>query len=104
MYAGLSGSFGGANYQGTYEFEHEQDAMQAAFNLAVEEYQSYEGMYGLMNWNDCEEDCRESGWITDDMDEDTIGKLVDSVYNDEIDDWISYYVKLDDGTGEEEEE
>lgn len=95
LYAGLGGGFGGAHYEGTYEFEHEEDAMQTAHQLAVEEYQSYEGLHGLLDWGDCEEDCHENGFITDDMDEDEAGCVVDEMYNEEIESWIDYDIKLE---------
>lgn len=95
IYAGLGGGFGGPQYQGTYDFASEDDAMDAAYHLAIEEYQSYEGLHGLLDWYDCEEDCRENGFITDDMDEDEAGCVVDEMYNEEINSWIDYNIELE---------
>lgn len=49
IYAGLSGGFGGATYQMTEDYASMEDALEDAYALAVEEYQSYEGCHGLMN-------------------------------------------------------
>ena len=63
LYAGLGGGFGGARYNQTIEAENIDEACEAAYELAVEEYQSYEGCHGIMNWGDCYEDAVESGFI-----------------------------------------
>ena len=56
LYAGLGGGFGGANYCETVEAENIDEACEFAYELAIEEYQSYEGCHGIMNWGDCYED------------------------------------------------
>ena len=63
LYTGLGGGFGGARYNQTIEAEDIDEAYQAAYELAVKEYQSYEGLHGIMNWGDCYEDAVESGFI-----------------------------------------
>ena len=50
IYAGLGGSFGGATYQGTGDFESREAAEQAAYEAAVEEYEMYEGLHGILDW------------------------------------------------------
>lgn len=52
IYAGLSGGFGGATYQKTEDYSSMDEALEDAYNLAVEEYQSYEGCHGIMSWDD----------------------------------------------------
>ena len=49
LYAGLGGGFGGARYNQTIEAEDIEEAYEYAHDLAVEEYQSYEGLHGIMN-------------------------------------------------------
>ena len=49
IYAGLGGSFGGAAYRGTGDFKSLADAENEAYELAVEEYQSYEGYHGILS-------------------------------------------------------
>lgn len=48
IYAGLSGGFGGATYQKTEDYSSMDEALEDAYALAVEEYQSYEGCHGIM--------------------------------------------------------
>ena len=92
LYAGLSGGFGGARYCQSVEAENIDEAYQAAYELAVEEYQSYEGCHGIMNWGDCYEDAVESGFIDEkSMTEDEIHEYVDDMYQNEIESWIEYY-------------
>ena len=87
----MGGSMGGAKYNGTYEYNSEVDALKDAYNLAVEEYQSYEGCHGILSWEECKEDLIDSFGADEVTDED-----VDMHYQDQIDGWIVYYVKLHD--------
>lgn len=84
IYAGLGSSFGGAVYQGTVLAKSYEEAEEYAYQLAVEEYQSYEGLHGIKSWEDIEEE------LGPDCDEDTISEA----YNDEIDTWTDYYAVL----------
>ncbi|MBO7210999.1 MAG: hypothetical protein J6V44_08305 [Methanobrevibacter sp.] len=93
IFAGMSGSFGGAQYHGTYEYIDEDEAMADAYLKAEEEYQSYEGCHGIMSPSDVEEDLRDSGFIDDDMTDDEVADMVDCYYREEIESWISYYVQ-----------
>ena len=92
LYAGLGGGFGGANYMGTYEYESIDEAQQDAYRMAEEEYQSYEGYHGLMNFEDCLEDLRDSGWVQDDMTDAEVEDMVYSHYLENLESWIDYYV------------
>ena len=87
IYAGLGGSFGGANYQGTYEYNTREEAEEDACLMAEEEYQSYEGYHGIMSWDDCREDLIES------CGEEPSEEDVDTHYREEIESWTSWYVK-----------
>lgn len=86
IYAGLGGGFGGPNYIGTFEFDSEDDALQTAYDMSVEEYQSYEGAHGIMSWDDCRDNLFESHFDYDD-------ESVDAHYQEEIESWISYRVE-----------
>lgn len=86
IYAGLSGGFGGASHQETDEFNSEEEALEHAYHLAIEEYQSYEGCHGILDWLDCREDLIKSGFSYNDDD-------VDARYQEEIESWIEYYVE-----------
>ena len=52
IYCGMSGSFGGASYNGTYEYANIDEATEDAYRMAEEEYQSYEGCHGIMSLED----------------------------------------------------
>ena len=86
IYTGLSGGFGGAHYDGTYEYNDIEEALEDAYQRAVDEYESYGGHHGLMSWDECREDLEESfGYAPTDDD-------VDLHYREEVESWISYYV------------
>ena len=103
LYASLGGGFGGAHYCQTVEVENIDEACQAAYELAVEEYQSYEGCHGIMNWGDCYEDAVESGFIDEEsMTENEIHEYIDDLYQEEIESWIEYYAIKDEGQDPED--
>lgn len=104
IYAGMSGSFGGAQYQGTYEYDDIDEATRDAYRMAEEEYQSYEGYHGIMSPEDVEEDLRESGFIDDDMTDNEIEDMVASHYLEQIESWVSYYVKPATGPNDQDED
>ena len=86
IYAGLGGSFGGAEYQGTGDFRSLADAEQYAYELAVEEYEFYEGLHGILSWHDVA-DANGLDYISG-------SNEIDELYNQEIEDWIEYYAIL----------
>ena len=87
LYAGLGGRFGGANliFKGV-EYDNKEEATKAAYEYAVEEYQSYEGCYGLTSYNDIEENPEDYG-----LDEDPEAEDINEVYTEELESWIEYY-------------
>lgn len=87
LYAGLGGRFGGANliFKGV-EYDNKEEATKAAYEYAVEEYQFYEGCYGLSSYGDIEANPEEYG-----LDENPKAEDVDEVYIEEMEDWIEYY-------------
>ena len=89
IFAGLGGGFGGPNYHGTYEYPNRDEAMRDAYDLAVEEYQSYEGSHGILSWDDVYQDLYDNGYI-DTIDNNEIEDMVDSAYQEEIEGWITY--------------
>lgn len=90
IYAGLGGSFGGANYKFTIEAKSKEEAEDIAYNEAVEVYQDFEGTYGIMDWNDCAISLEIDPYTEND---DLIEK-VDELYNEEMENWIKYYAIL----------
>ena len=93
IFAGLGGSFGGAVFQGVYEYDDATTAEADAYRMAEEEYQSYEGCHGIMSWEDCYEDAKESGWIDEASTQNEIEDCVDNHYLEEMESWLSYYVR-----------
>ena len=55
IYAGMGGSFGGANFIGLAVHDNEEQAMEEARCVAIEEYESYERLYGVFD-QQCDED------------------------------------------------
>lgn len=104
IYAGLGGSFGGAEYQCTIEAKDIEEATQYAYQIAEEIYQSYEGYHGLMSWEECLEDLRDSEMIDEDMSDNEIEDTVNAHYLDTIESWIDYYAVEATRENEEEEE
>lgn len=97
IYAGMGGSFGGAQYHGTYEYDDVNEAADDAYHMAEEEYQSYEGYHGIMSWQDCYEDLLES------YGEEPEEEDVDMHYREEIESWISWEVKPAIGPDDQDE-
>lgn len=88
VFAGMGGGFGGAKDCGVYEFKNAEEAVQCAYEMAVQEYQSYEGYHGIISWGDIADDPEEFG-LEEGYTEDDINEI----YNEEIESWISYYVE-----------
>ena len=86
IYAGLGGGFGGATYQGTGDFSSLDSAEEMAYQLASEEYESYEGNHGIRSWADVAD---EEG-LDYEEDEDEINEI----YEDEKESWMEYYAVL----------
>lgn len=79
IYAGLSGSFGGAKYVGTLNDVTLEAASEAAFESAIEEYESYEGYHGLRD-------------ISDIMEEEGVNEQeATDIYIEERESWLDYY-------------
>ena len=89
LFAGMSGGFGGPNYHGTYEYPNRDEAMKDAYDLAVEEYQSYEDYHGILSWDDVYQDLVDSGFI-DTISDNEIEEMVDDAYLEAIEGWITY--------------
>ena len=75
------------------EAKSEDDAMHYARECAVENYQSFEGYHGVLDW----EDVKEEYGLEDDYE-------VDTVYAEEIENTIEYWVELFDESNEEHQD
>jgi hypothetical protein len=104
LYAGLGGSFPGLIYQGTEEFKSQEEATWRAYDIAWEEYESYGGSHGLLDWDACYEDLLESEWIDPhSQSQEEIERMVDDHYREQVESWIVYKAILvepiDDNSG-----
>lgn len=94
IYAGLGGSFGGTTYQYTTDCKDYNEAEDLAYQAAIEEYESYEGLY-VKSWYECaEEYCEEEGISMDEIED--YNDVIDQIYIEERDGWIDFYAKLTD--------
>jgi hypothetical protein len=87
IYYGLGGSFGGAKYNSTEEFDSYEEAMNYAYDQAVEEYERYSGRNGLQSYLQVKEVLIEE---YGDMDDEEI----DQAYEEEMERWLSYKAEL----------
>lgn len=87
IYSGLGGGFGGANYIKTVSGS-KASAEKEAYQAAVEEYESYEGLHGLRTIDEIESE------------EGVSYEEASQIYNDEMESWLDYYVRPDDGKKE----
>lgn len=89
IFAGMGGGFGGPEYHMTEEYPNRDAAMKDAYDLAVEEYQSYEGYHGILSWDDVRENLIEEGYI-DTINDNEIEDMIEEQYLQEIEGWIVY--------------
>lgn len=87
IYVGLGISMGGTQYQCTIK-TNEDEAYNYAYQLAREEYESYEGLHGILSWEDC---AAELGYdiesdLTPEQEEE-----ISEMYNTEVENFIEYY-------------
>lgn len=86
LYAGLSGGFGDASYQGTGWFDSEEEATQEAYYMAISEFESYEGLHGLRTMEDIADE--------ENLDIDSDYEEIQEIYIQERDSWLDYYAVL----------
>lgn len=89
IFAGLNGGFGGATFQYVDDFNTEEDALDTAYLLAVQEYESYEGLHGLPSWEDVRDELRDSYGLDEEPSDDDINE----VYLDYRNNWLDYKVE-----------
>jgi hypothetical protein len=90
IYAGLGGGLGGSHYKETFTGT-KQEAESLAYQYAIEEYESYEGLHGIRTVDEIMEE--------DDVDSED----AQQIYNDERESWLDYSIKPDDGIKESQE-
>lgn len=85
IYAGV---FAGENHCGSFEFDSENEALGYAHELAVEMYESYAGLHGILSYEECRENAIES-WGCEDWTDDDFWYC----YMETVENTISYYVE-----------
>lgn len=94
IYAGLGGGFCGATYQGMMEFSSEEEALQMAYQLAIEEYASYSGLYGLPGWQDIYDNPEYYGIENfDSLTEAEKEEAINNIIQEDCENWIEYYAE-----------
>lgn len=73
---------------GIYEYDNIHEAEKDAYEKAIEEYHSYEGSHGILDYDECCEDARES-WDCEDWTEEDF----ENFYNETIQSTIQYAVE-----------
>lgn len=104
IYAGMGGGFGGATYEGWFSIEDKEEAESLARELAIEEYQSYEGYHGILSYMECAQELYGEGpdgevpeWVWTSV---NAQEEIKDMYTEEVESWIEYWVE----EAEEEEE
>lgn len=87
IYAGVGGSFGGAKYIGTYQYQSEEEAGQAAYEEAWNAYESYSSRIRVRSVETIMEE--------DGLDE----EAAQEARREEVEPWLSYHVEETDGPG-----
>lgn len=104
IYAGLNGSFGGANYiHTTDESYSEEEANLEAYEIACDLYENYESYdshyHDLRSYSDAlvqaESEIFEYNYETHDDWRTELEERANAIYTEYVDDWVDYYVELD---------
>jgi hypothetical protein len=80
IFAGIGGGFGGGSFQFADKFHDEAEASSNAYEAACQEYDSYEGYYGISSHAEIAEE--------NDLDFDSDSNEIDQLYNEEKENWI----------------
>nr|DAE51852.1 MAG TPA: putative sugar kinase, PSI-II, Sugar Kinase, Clostridium [Bacteriophage sp.] len=86
IYAGLGGSFGGAQYVGTIRNATAEEALEYAYDIAVEKYEDYTFYDGVHSYSEVEEKMLKE-------DPECSAEDIDIAYEEEMKNWIDYYVE-----------
>lgn len=81
IFAGLGGGFGGANEVDVLENTSRAEAEDYAYELALQEYEMYDGLHGLRT-------------VDDIIDKEGVDEReAYEIYNEERESWLEYYVE-----------
>ena len=87
IYVGFSSRFGGAEFHTSEDFSSGADAVEYARDIAIQEYQSYEGCHGIYRLQDIQEEYQDFG-----LDDDFTEEELEKGYLEEIEPWVEYCV------------
>jgi hypothetical protein len=89
---------GGTVCEGPFEFSSEEIATQAAYDMAVEDYESFEGYHGIPDIGDIMED-KEGYNLSEDASEDECWEA----YYEQRESWLNYRVEEASGPDDKDE-
>ena len=117
IYHGMGGGFGGDQYDYTGEFKDREEAQEEACRLAREDYESYEGASGILDYDDCIRALLIDAGMDEDELDDFCGDMeilmneygvsyedVSDMYEEEIEGWICYHIEPADGPNDTKED
>ena len=90
---------GGTVCEGPLEFSSKDIATQAAYDMAVEDYESFEGLHGIPDIGDIMED-KEGYNLSEDASEDECWE----VYYEQREGWLSYWAEEASGPDDKDED
>jgi hypothetical protein len=89
---------GGTVCEGPLEFSSKDIATQAAYDMAVEDYESFEGLHGIPDIGDIMED-KEGYNLSEDASEDECWE----VYYEQRESWLNYWAEEASGPDDKDE-
>jgi hypothetical protein len=90
---------GGVVCEGPFEFSSKDIATQAAYDMAIEDYESFEGYHGIPDIGDIMED-KEGYNLSEDASEDECWE----VYYEQRESWLSYWAEEASGPDDKDED
>lgn len=91
IYMGLTST----HYVGTVDCKDRDEALDYAYELAIEEYETYAGLHGIPSWEELEQeiyDCYSTEIDAGEYDESDIESMTQDLWNEEVESWIQYNV------------
>ena len=95
----ISSVGGGTVCEGPLEFSSKDIATQAAYDMAVEDYESFEGLHGIPDVGDIMED-KEGYNLSEDASEDECWEA----YYEQRESWLNYWVEEASGPDDKDED
>lgn len=82
-------------YVGTIDCKNRDEALDDAYEMAVEEYETYAGFHGVPSWEELEQEIREyyaAEIESGEYDDNDIESMTLDSWNENIESWIQYKV------------